>query len=360
MTPWLYRFAVLTAAVTVGLIVAGATVTSTGSGDAVPDWPLAYGSFFPRMVGGVLIEHSHRLIAGLTASLIAVLAFWLWRREPRRWVRHLGVWVLVAVLAQAALGGLRVLIISQEDLQAAALRVTGVGHVNPVRIGIAATHAFLAQVVLCLTFVLAATTAPAGLDARPGGGASRPGPARGLMAALVLAVFVQLMLGALMRHMGAGLVVPDFPRVFGGWWPAMDRLPYNPQAPFAVPFETYRLQVLVHFSHRVMALVVTGLVAGVAGYFWRTRRAAGPWTSPIPGRLVGGLVALTAAQVGLGALAIWTQKAVPVTIAHVAVGALLLGSSVLLLLWTWRVRPLAGERAADLSLSVGLKPARNV
>ena len=82
--PWLHRFAILTACVAVFLIVAGATVTSTASGDAVPDWPLSYGTLNPPMIGGILWEHSHRLIAGLTGILIGILAIWLWRREPRK------------------------------------------------------------------------------------------------------------------------------------------------------------------------------------------------------------------------------------------------------------------------------------
>ena len=75
----LHRFAVLTAAFIVFLIGVGASVTSTGSGDAVPDWPLSYGTLFPRMVGGVFYEHGHRLVAGTAAILITILMIWLLR-----------------------------------------------------------------------------------------------------------------------------------------------------------------------------------------------------------------------------------------------------------------------------------------
>jgi len=81
--PGLHRFAVLTSISTFLLIVAGGLVTSTGSGLAVPDWPLSYGQLMPPMVGGIFYEHGHRMIAAAVGLLTAVLAFWLWRRESR-------------------------------------------------------------------------------------------------------------------------------------------------------------------------------------------------------------------------------------------------------------------------------------
>lgn len=71
---WVQRFAVLTAGATLVLIFVGALVTSTGSGLAVPDWPLSFGQVFPPMVGGVLFEHGHRLVAALVGLLtVAVM-----------------------------------------------------------------------------------------------------------------------------------------------------------------------------------------------------------------------------------------------------------------------------------------------
>jgi len=92
---FLHLFAVFVAASTALLIFAGGLVTSTGSGLSVPDWPTTYGWFmltFPldKMVGGIRFEHTHRLIASAVGFLILVLALWLWRAEPRRWVRRLG------------------------------------------------------------------------------------------------------------------------------------------------------------------------------------------------------------------------------------------------------------------------------
>ena len=84
--PWLHRYALLTALSTFLLVIAGGLVTSTGSGLAVPDWPLSYGTLFPPMIGGIFYEHGHRLIAGTVGIMTMVLALWLWRSEPRRWV----------------------------------------------------------------------------------------------------------------------------------------------------------------------------------------------------------------------------------------------------------------------------------
>src|SRR5215210_2379370 len=76
---WLRRFTKLTAAWAVFLLFAGAQVTSTGSGLAVPDWPLSYGMFFPPMIGGIFYEHGHRIIAGIFGILTLIEALWLRR-----------------------------------------------------------------------------------------------------------------------------------------------------------------------------------------------------------------------------------------------------------------------------------------
>src|SRR6202166_872841 len=104
-----HRFAVFTACCTFLLLIAGALVTSNDAGLSVPDWPLSYGSLTPPMVGGIFYEHGHRVIASFVGLLSIVLAVWLWRVEPRRWVRRLGWAALGAVVAQGLLSGLTVL-----------------------------------------------------------------------------------------------------------------------------------------------------------------------------------------------------------------------------------------------------------
>ncbi len=179
----LSRFAKLTAFATFCLLIAGGLVTSTNSGLAVPDWPLSYGTLFPPMVGGVRFEHTHRVIAGLVAILIAVLAFWLRRSEPRPWVRQLGMAALGAVIAQALLGGLTVLLLL------------------PPMVSVA--HACLAQTVFCLVVSVALVTSSMWQRAdEPIVDADR---LRRITRALTAIVFVQLLLGAIIRHSGLGI-----------------------------------------------------------------------------------------------------------------------------------------------------------
>jgi len=138
-------FAAIVAVSTAVLIFAGGMVTSTGSGLSVPDWPNTYGWFmfsFPvdKWVGGIFYEHSHRLIASTVGCLILTLAFWLWRAEPRAWVRRLGFIALGAVITQGVLGGITVLWYLPDPISIA--------------------HASLAEIVFCLTVTLALVTSP--------------------------------------------------------------------------------------------------------------------------------------------------------------------------------------------------------
>jgi cytochrome c oxidase assembly protein subunit 15 len=285
----------VTAVATWLLIFVGGLVTSTGSGLAVPDWPLSFGQVFPPMVGGVLYEHGHRLAAACVGMLTVTLVVLLSRWEPRAWVRWVARGALVAVVLQGLLGGLTVL-----------LRLPTV---------VSVAHACLAQAFLCLTVMLAAWTAPAWQTHR-GLWVETTAPAlRLLTLATTGFVFLQLILGALMRHTGAGLAIPDFPLAFGRVWP-----PLTSSA------------VLIHFLHRLGAVVVTlsigWTVARILRAYWAEKRLLYP-------ALV--LSALLLVQLTLGALTIWTQRAVLPMTAHVAVGAAVLATSLLLVLWTFRL-----------------------
>ncbi|MDE2038563.1 MAG: COX15/CtaA family protein [Elusimicrobia bacterium] len=182
----LNNFARLLCALAFLLLCAGALVTSTGSSLSVPDWPLSYGSLLPPMIGGVVFEHGHRLIAGVVALLTLTLAVWLARREPRAWVRRMGYLAAAAILLQALLGGLTVL-----------LRL-------PPAISIA--HACLAQAVFALLVAIAQATSPwyAATAATTAAAAALAKLWRlGVLA--ILAVFLQIFWGALLRHTGTGL-----------------------------------------------------------------------------------------------------------------------------------------------------------
>ncbi len=293
--PGLHGFALLTAGATFVLIFVGGLVTSTGSGLAVPDWPLSFGQVFPPMVGGVLYEHGHRLTAALVGLLTMGLAIWLWVREPRAWVRGLGVGALGAILLQGLLGGLTVLTLL------------------PAPVSVA--HALLAQAFFCLTVTLAVVTSPgwAGQAGPPAGGVHPGLPT--LCSVTVAVITGELILGAVMRHTGAGLAIPDFPLAFGRLLPPLDS-------------EAVR----IHFVHRVGAVAVTACVGWTVGWVLaRYRREA--WLTR-PALAAAGLLLV---QLALGALTIWTQRGVLVTTAHVAGGAGVLAASLTLTLRAFRL-----------------------
>ena len=186
ITPGLHRFALATSACTVLLLMAGALVTSNDAADSVPDWPLAYGKIIPPLVGGIRYEYAHRLMAGTVAILTLVLAIQL-ARSGSRFLRNLGFTALILVIAQAVLGGMRVLF-----------------H-NPALT--ATIHAILAQIFFVTVISLTLFTgqwwnsSPTRLDdpASP--------PLRTLSAITAAAIFVQLILGAGFRH-GAFQILP--------------------------------------------------------------------------------------------------------------------------------------------------------
>ena len=287
---WLHRFAIVVSVCTLALIFVGGLVTSTGSGLAVPDWPLAHGRLFPEMVGGVRYEVGHRMVAATVGLLTLVLALWLRSREPRRWVRRLGGLALVVVLCQAALGGVTVL------LQLPTLVSVG--------------HAALAQVFFCLTVCLAVFTSRSWQADAP---RVEDPFLRTLALITTAAIFVQILLGALMRHTGSGLAIPDFPLSYGHLMP---------------PFFTR--QIAIHFAHRVWALVVTFFVMWLAGRILRgyekTLRRAAIF-----------LLAVLGVQIFLGAQTIWSSRAPVVTTLHVAGGALTLAASLYLTLRAYRI-----------------------
>jgi cytochrome c oxidase assembly protein subunit 15 len=292
----LHRFALAVAVCTGLLIFAGGLVTSTGSGLAVPDWPLSYGQLMPPMVGNVRFEHGHRMVATGVGMLTIALAVWLWRREPRRWVRRLGVAAIGAILLQGTLGGLTVLFLL------------------PTPVSVA--HATLGQTFFCLMVSLALFTSPgwrrsAPHIVEPAGGVSL----RALSLVAVGAVYVQLIAGALMRHSGAGLAIPDFPLAFGRLVP-----------PLESPL------VAVHFAHRLGALMVAGAIAVVATRV--LRRHAGEAALRRPVLL---LIALVCTQILLGAITVWTRKSVVPTTLHVLTGALVLATTVVLALRSHRL-----------------------
>ncbi|MBZ5671032.1 MAG: COX15/CtaA family protein [Acidobacteriia bacterium] len=184
--PWLHRYASFVAFCTFLLIIAGALVTGNDAGLSVPDWPTSFGSFrMPRMVGGVKFEHGHRLIAGAVGMLTILLAIGLWRKDSRRWVRWVGFAAVMAVVAQAVLGGVTVLF--------------------HLPVAISAAHATLAQIFFCLAASLAFfTRADWRWDEAKLQDTFSPS-LQHLTVATTGAILVQLVLGAVYRHAGFGI-----------------------------------------------------------------------------------------------------------------------------------------------------------
>jgi cytochrome c oxidase assembly protein subunit 15 len=296
-TLMLHRFAALVAATTAVLIYAGGLVTSTGSGLSVPDWPNTYGWFmfsFPldKMVGGIWYEHSHRLIASIVGFLILVLATWLWRAEPRRWVRRLGYTALIAVITQGILGGITVLWFLPDPISIA--------------------HAGLAQLVFCLTLAIALVTSPGWKR----GHSANDRALQTITAITAVAAYVQILIGATMRHTGAGLAIPDFPLAFGEVIPP-----------------SWSAAIAIHYAHRVGALVVTMLVVATAGHVFYHHRARRELRRPTLLLLI-----LLAGQLTLGALTVLSGKHYIINSLHVVTGAAVLGTSVVLALRAFRPR----------------------
>jgi cytochrome c oxidase assembly protein subunit 15 len=297
----LHAYAAIVAAATAFLIFVGGLVTSTGSGLSVPDWPTTYGwnmFTFPleKMVGGIFYEHSHRLIASTVGFLIVVLAVWLWRAEPRRWVRRLGYLALAAVITQGLLGGITVLWYLPD----------------PVSIA----HAGLAQIVFSLLVTIALVTSRGWTTTAP----IHDRPLQFVAAATTAAVYVQILLGATMRHTGAGLAIPDFPLVFGGVVPS-----------------SWTASVAIHYAHRVGALVVSVLALATSAHVLYHHRRRDDLRRPAILLMV-----LLAVQITLGGVTVLSGLNYILNSLHVVTGALVLATSLVLLLRANRSRILAG------------------
>lgn len=295
-----HRFAVFTAGCTFFLLAAGALVTSNDAGLAVPDWPLSYGSLLPPMVGGIRYEHGHRMFAAFVGFLTVILAIWLWRVETRRWVRTFGWVALGLVVAQGLLGGLTVKLFLPPSVSSA--------------------HATLAQLFFASVLSLALFTGSWWQKDLPQFDDPGSPRLRALAVATSIVIFLQIVLGAIFRHHGFGIV----PHLIGAgvvtlmvvWTGGTVRRRF-PQAP--------ALRRGVKWLHSFFGLQI--LLGGAA---WWAVRVAADAPQPVP-------------------LTVW------ITVAHVVVGALLFGSSVLLALCSFRlVRP-SGALAVE-SRAAGATP----
>ncbi len=274
------------------LIIAGALVTSNDAGLSVPDWPTSFGSLYkiPKLVGGVKFEHTHRMIAQGAGLLTIILAVWIWRAEKRRWLRYLALAAIGTVLAQGVLGGLTVLFFLPPAVSSA--------------------HAALAQTFFCLAVAMALFTGRNWIEEQPRVEFDHRRPSLFTLTLLsIFVLYVQLILGAMFRHHGLS------------WWP-----------------------------HVVHAVVVSFVLA------WTAVRALTVYPNiDAVRRPAVAMLSLVIAQLCLGFTAFLTrvswgrdavQPELPMvisTVTHVAVGALLLASAVILAIQVWRHVPVAFE-----------------
>jgi cytochrome c oxidase assembly protein subunit 15 len=283
---------VFTACAAFVVITAGALVTSNDAGLSVPDWPTSFGYLVkvPHFVGGVRYEWSHRMVAGTLGMLTLAIAIWTLLVERRRWLRWLAIGALCTFVTQATLGGMTVLFFQPPWLSTA--------------------HATVAQTFFCIAVAIALFTGRRWIEepSRVDFDSRRPS----LFTLTLLSIFllyVQLILGGMFRHHGMS------------WWP--------------------------HVVHAVLVAFVLSWTAiraiSVYSDIDAVRRPAILMLSLLITQLCLGFTAfLTRVAWGRNAV----QPELPMvasTVAHVAVGALLLVTTVILSIQVWRHVPVAFE-----------------
>jgi heme a synthase len=293
MSKGLNRFAILVASATFFLIIAGALVTSNDAGLATEDWPLSNGQFFPEMVGNLFWEHGHRMVATTVGMLTIVLMIYILVKEKRLWVRRLGVIALLAVITQGLLGGLTVKLL--------------------LPLWVSSAHATLAQLFFCITVSLAVFTSRSWIEARelP---AEEKGtwPLRYLCTVALVTILLQLVLGATLRHSAT--------------WD------------HHLPTEL----VLAHVGGALLVVLALGNAALTV-----LRRHKGETFLTRPARIA---LILLVVQLFLGLAAYMTRLASPgdpqplnpmisITVAHVACGALVFVTTIVMTLRTYKVLP---------------------
>jgi cytochrome c oxidase assembly protein subunit 15 len=184
--PWLHRYSLLVAIGTLGLVAEGAAVTTRGAGLSIPDWPLAYGTLLPPVVGLAKLQLVHRVTGAVAIGGVIWLGIWVCVRDRRSWVKWLGASLPAVMIAEVLLGGAAVLM----QLPKA----------------ISVLHACLAHLCLGIAGTLAMATGPGWL-APPGYVQDYGWPTLRSMAVWTpVLVFLQILLGALYRHRVTGVI----------------------------------------------------------------------------------------------------------------------------------------------------------
>jgi cytochrome c oxidase assembly protein subunit 15 len=285
-----HAFAVFTACATLVVITAGALVTSNDAGLSVPDWPTSFGYLVkvPHFVGGVRYEWSHRMVAGTLVSLTLAIAIWTLLVETRRWMRWLAAGAFCTVIAQATLGGMTVLFFQPPWLSTA--------------------HATVAQTFFCIAVAIALFTGRKWVEDEPRVEVDSRHPSLFTLTLLsIVVLYVQLILGGMFRHHGMS------------WWPHVLNAGI---VSFVLAWTAIRAISLYSNVDAVrrpaiimLSLLITQLCLGFAAFLTRVAWGQGAVQPELP--------------------------MVASTVAHVAVGALLLATTVVLAIQVWRNVPVA-------------------
>jgi len=288
-----HYYAVFTAFATFLVIIAGALVTSNDAGLAVPDWPTSFHTFrMPRMVGGVLYEHGHRMLAGFTILLTLGITIYTLAVDRRGWMKKLAIAGLGTILVQAVLGGITVL--------------------NLLPPAVSTAHALVGQTFFCIAVAIAILTGRKYTGEVEKTAVDRRRPS--LIALTLLSVFVlyvQLILGGMFRHKGLSWE----PHVFNAaavaivlTWTSVRVLSYYSA------LESLRRPAILMLG-LLMAQLCLGFISFLTKVVWGTNAV-----QPLP-------------------MMVWS------TVAHVAMGALLLATAVVLAIQAWRQVPVLQEQA---------------
>jgi cytochrome c oxidase assembly protein subunit 15 len=328
VNPWLRRFSKFVALATLLLIFFGGQVKSHEAGLSVPDWPLTYDHnpiTFPidQWVGGIFHEHFHRLLAGGVATCTLILTLWVCFTEKKRaWLRNLVIGSSALVLFQAFLGGMTVW--------------------YQLPVWISSSHAILAQTYLLVNVIIAYALSNERAERKSllaqGAREIRTPMLAGALA-LIAVLYVQLLLGALTRHTESGLAIPDFPTTAGQWIPSFNQETVDKinlardgkSDAVGTPLDAVALhQVVIHFLHRLGAVVVVSFIALLAWLSLRFEK-----THPQLMTLTYLLCGTVIAQFVLGMTIVLTMRSPAVASLHVAVGAATLALAGLLALRAW-------------------------
>lgn len=283
--PWHHRVAIFIACITFLVIIAGALVTSEDAGLSVPDWPTSYGHFLklPPWVGGIVFEHSHRMIAFFTGVCMTVIAFWTWFVDRRRWMKYLAFAALATIIVQGILGGITVL--------------------NLLPPAVSTAHAVMAQTIFCLAVAIALCTGSGWVGEWPEPVSDSGHPKLIVLCWYsILILYIQLVFGGMFRHHGMSWA----PHVINAVSVALI-LTWTGTRALA---QFSKIDAIRRPAMLLLFILVLQIFLGFAAFVTRI--------APVPGMVPDGTPMILS------------------TVAHVAVGALLLATTVALTLQTWR------------------------